>query len=181
MESREQRSLYLWLKAYMREWSYFHCILLNITKEFNSGPKSGKIRHPLDYECVLRDVWCVCAGSSYSMSLCSLHISAVSSGTACCLLLHSRLNHWPMHRPQTGWSHLLFLFLSPSPHVCVCTCVYLSLKVKPTILDSELATVDVQPYLSGKQHQLTCTAYGFPLPNITWLWQPCNSNLTLKQ
>ncbi|XP_028271700.1 vascular endothelial growth factor receptor kdr-like [Parambassis ranga] len=52
--------------------------------------------------------------------------------------------------------------------------------VKPTISDSELATVDVQPYVSGKQHQLTCTAYGLPLPNITWLWQPCNSNLTFK-
>ncbi|XP_051810886.1 vascular endothelial growth factor receptor kdr-like isoform X2 [Acanthochromis polyacanthus] len=51
--------------------------------------------------------------------------------------------------------------------------------VKPTILEAELATVDVQPYMSGKQQQLTCTAYGLPLPTIAWLWQPCNSDPTL--
>uniref|UniRef100_A0A3P8SH51 receptor protein-tyrosine kinase n=1 Tax=Amphiprion percula TaxID=161767 RepID=A0A3P8SH51_AMPPE len=50
--------------------------------------------------------------------------------------------------------------------------------VKPTISEAELATVDVQPYMSGKQQQLTCTAYGLPLPTITWLWQPCNSDPT---
>ncbi|XP_069027319.1 vascular endothelial growth factor receptor kdr-like [Embiotoca jacksoni] len=52
--------------------------------------------------------------------------------------------------------------------------------VKPTISEAELATVDVQPYMSGKQHQLTCTAYGLPLPTITWLWQPCHSDPTFK-
>uniref|UniRef100_A0AAQ5XJ05 receptor protein-tyrosine kinase n=1 Tax=Amphiprion ocellaris TaxID=80972 RepID=A0AAQ5XJ05_AMPOC len=51
--------------------------------------------------------------------------------------------------------------------------------VKPTISEAELATVDMQPYMSGKQQQLTCTAYGLPLPTITWLWQPCNSDPTL--
>ncbi|KAM8908561.1 vascular endothelial growth factor receptor kdr-like isoform 2-T2 [Spinachia spinachia] len=50
--------------------------------------------------------------------------------------------------------------------------------VKPTISEAELATVDVQPYALGKQHQLTCTAYGIPLPNITWFWQPCHSDPT---
>ncbi|KAM9849678.1 vascular endothelial growth factor receptor kdr-like [Aulostomus maculatus] len=52
----------------------------------------------------------------------------------------------------------------------------LVVEVKPTISESELATVDIQPYMFGKQHQLTCTAYGFPLPNITWSWQPCLTN-----
>ncbi|XP_042348714.1 vascular endothelial growth factor receptor kdr-like isoform X2 [Plectropomus leopardus] len=52
----------------------------------------------------------------------------------------------------------------------------LAVDVKPTISEEELATVDVQPYVFGKQYQLTCTAYGVPLPNITWLWQPCQSD-----
>ncbi|XP_058505740.1 vascular endothelial growth factor receptor kdr-like [Solea solea] len=52
----------------------------------------------------------------------------------------------------------------------------LLVEVKPTISEAELATVDVQTYMFGKQHQLTCTAYGFPLPDITWLWQPCHSD-----
>ncbi|XP_044061818.1 vascular endothelial growth factor receptor kdr-like [Siniperca chuatsi] len=56
----------------------------------------------------------------------------------------------------------------------------LVVEVKPTISEAELASVDVQPYMSGKQHQLTCTAYGLPLPTITWLWQPCHSDPTLK-
>uniref|UniRef100_A0A7N9ALM5 receptor protein-tyrosine kinase n=1 Tax=Mastacembelus armatus TaxID=205130 RepID=A0A7N9ALM5_9TELE len=54
----------------------------------------------------------------------------------------------------------------------------LVVNVKPTILEAELSTVDVQPYMFGKQHQLTCTAYGLPLPTITWLWQPCDSGST---
>ncbi|XP_040903895.1 vascular endothelial growth factor receptor kdr-like [Toxotes jaculatrix] len=49
----------------------------------------------------------------------------------------------------------------------------LLVEVRPTISEAELATVNVQPYMFGKQHQLTCTADGFPLPTITWLWQPC--------
>ncbi|XP_028315257.1 vascular endothelial growth factor receptor kdr-like isoform X3 [Gouania willdenowi] len=56
----------------------------------------------------------------------------------------------------------------------------LLVNVKPTISEAEWATMDVQPYTSGKQHQLTCTAYGFPLPTITWLWQPCHVDPTLK-
>lgn len=55
----------------------------------------------------------------------------------------------------------------------------LAVDVKPTISEAELAIVDVQPYVAGKQHQLTCTAYGVPSPNITWLWQPCHSDPTL--
>lgn len=52
--------------------------------------------------------------------------------------------------------------------------------VKPTILEVELANVDVHPYMFGKQHQLTCTVYGLPMPSITWFWQPCQSEPTLK-
>ncbi|XP_071773186.1 vascular endothelial growth factor receptor kdr-like [Centroberyx gerrardi] len=55
----------------------------------------------------------------------------------------------------------------------------LVVRVKPTISEEELATVDVQPYMSGQQHQLTCTAFGLPMPHISWLWQPCHPNLTL--
>uniref|UniRef100_A0AAQ4QDH0 receptor protein-tyrosine kinase n=1 Tax=Gasterosteus aculeatus aculeatus TaxID=481459 RepID=A0AAQ4QDH0_GASAC len=55
----------------------------------------------------------------------------------------------------------------------------LVVQVKPTISEAELATVDVQPCTLGKPHQLTCTAYGIPWPNITWFWQPCHSDPTL--
>ncbi|XP_038159897.1 vascular endothelial growth factor receptor kdr-like isoform X1 [Cyprinodon tularosa] len=56
----------------------------------------------------------------------------------------------------------------------------LIVEVKPTISEAELSSQDLQPYISGKQHQLTCTAFGQPLPGITWLWQPCHTNLTLE-
>lgn len=88
-----------------------------------------------------------------------------------------------------GRSNLLslspFLFLSLCVFVCVCVLVsvdmYFSLKVKPTISEAELPTGDVQPYMFGKQHQLTCTAYGLPLPTIAWLWQPCHSDPAFKR
>uniref|UniRef100_A0A8C4HPV6 receptor protein-tyrosine kinase n=1 Tax=Dicentrarchus labrax TaxID=13489 RepID=A0A8C4HPV6_DICLA len=56
----------------------------------------------------------------------------------------------------------------------------LVVNVKPTISEAELPSVDGQHYMFDKQHQLTCTAYGLPLPTITWLWQPCHSGSTLK-
>lgn len=56
----------------------------------------------------------------------------------------------------------------------------LVVNVKPIILEAELATEDVQPYTLGEQHQLPCTALGVPLPNITWLWQPCYPGPGLK-
>ncbi|XP_041653989.1 vascular endothelial growth factor receptor kdr-like [Cheilinus undulatus] len=52
--------------------------------------------------------------------------------------------------------------------------------MKPRISEAELANMDLQPYVLGRPHQLTCTASGLPLPNITWLWQPCHSGPTLK-
>ncbi|KAG7225783.1 hypothetical protein INR49_014434 [Caranx melampygus] len=57
----------------------------------------------------------------------------------------------------------------------------LVVNVKPTISEAELPTGDVQPYMSGKQDQLTCTAYGLPLPFITWFWQPCHSDAAFKR
>ncbi|KAM3612979.1 uncharacterized protein V6R79_018245 [Siganus canaliculatus] len=56
----------------------------------------------------------------------------------------------------------------------------LIVQVKPTISEAELASMDVRPYMLGKQHQRTCVAFGVPLPNITWFWQPCHSDPTLK-
>ncbi|XP_012717253.3 vascular endothelial growth factor receptor kdr-like isoform X1 [Fundulus heteroclitus] len=54
----------------------------------------------------------------------------------------------------------------------------LMVEVKPSISEAELSNQDVQPYLSGRQHQLTCTAFGEPLPEITWQWLPCHANPT---
>uniref|UniRef100_A0A7N8YE45 receptor protein-tyrosine kinase n=1 Tax=Mastacembelus armatus TaxID=205130 RepID=A0A7N8YE45_9TELE len=58
--------------------------------------------------------------------------------------------------------------------------MYRNMSYTLVVNEAELSTVDVQPYMFGKQHQLTCTAYGLPLPTITWLWQPCDSGSTLK-
>ncbi|XP_026213474.1 vascular endothelial growth factor receptor kdr-like isoform X2 [Anabas testudineus] len=47
--------------------------------------------------------------------------------------------------------------------------------VKPTISEAELTSKDVQPFMFDQQHQLTCTSYGDPAPDITWFWQSCTS------
>lgn len=57
----------------------------------------------------------------------------------------------------------------------------LIVEVKPSISEAELSNQEVQPYMSGKQHQLTCTAFGVPLPDVTWLWQPCHPNTMFEQ
>ncbi|XP_014857036.1 PREDICTED: vascular endothelial growth factor receptor kdr-like isoform X1 [Poecilia mexicana] len=56
----------------------------------------------------------------------------------------------------------------------------LIVEVKPTIFEAELSNQDVQLYMAGKQQQLTCTAFGVPLPSITWLWQPCHTITTVN-
>lgn len=81
------------------------------------------------------------------------------------------------------WSNMLSFSSNFSPCLCVYVvtvylCVYV---VKPSISEAELATVDVQPYMSGKQHHLTCTAFGLPLPTITWHWQPFHSEPKFKK
>lgn len=52
--------------------------------------------------------------------------------------------------------------------------------VPPAISEAELSAVGGQPKMFGKEQQVTCTAYGFPLPNITWHWMPCDSDPSLK-
>ncbi|CAL8356421.1 unnamed protein product [Merluccius merluccius] len=56
----------------------------------------------------------------------------------------------------------------------------LIVNVRPTISEAELSNVDRQPYMFGKEHQLTCTAFAVPHPKILWFWQPCHlkANLT---
>lgn len=53
--------------------------------------------------------------------------------------------------------------------------------VKPRISEEEVAPVDPQTYRLGQEHKLTCTVFGFPKPNITWLWQPCDTDHNLTQ
>ncbi|XP_030223711.1 vascular endothelial growth factor receptor kdr-like isoform X1 [Gadus morhua] len=45
--------------------------------------------------------------------------------------------------------------------------------VSPTISEEGLSNVDVQPYMYGKEHRLTCTVFAVPRPKISWFWQPC--------
>ncbi|KAB5571233.1 hypothetical protein PHYPO_G00222690 [Pangasianodon hypophthalmus] len=57
----------------------------------------------------------------------------------------------------------------------------LLVNMKPRISEEEVAPVGPQTYRLGQEHQLTCTVFGFPKPNITWLWQPCDPNPKLTQ
>ncbi|XP_072520192.1 vascular endothelial growth factor receptor kdr-like [Salminus brasiliensis] len=57
----------------------------------------------------------------------------------------------------------------------------LLVNVKPRISEEEVAPVGPQTYRHGQKHHLTCTVYGNPMPNITWLWQPCESNPQLTE
>nr|XP_023650731.1 vascular endothelial growth factor receptor kdr-like [Paramormyrops kingsleyae] len=55
----------------------------------------------------------------------------------------------------------------------------LVVNVKPVIIEKELDTLTPQPYLLGREYSLTCTAFGNPMPDIVWEWQPCDPNPTL--
>ncbi|KAJ3588409.1 hypothetical protein NHX12_012002 [Muraenolepis orangiensis] len=56
----------------------------------------------------------------------------------------------------------------------------LIVNVRPTISEAELSNLDVQPYMFGMEHRLSCTAFAVPRPKILWFWQPCqpDANLT---
>ncbi|KAJ8351229.1 hypothetical protein SKAU_G00227050 [Synaphobranchus kaupii] len=56
----------------------------------------------------------------------------------------------------------------------------LVVKVKPVISEEEVGMVDMQPYQKGVEYHLTCTAFGIPMPRITWAWQPCDPDPTLQ-
>uniref|UniRef100_A0A672T8F6 receptor protein-tyrosine kinase n=1 Tax=Sinocyclocheilus grahami TaxID=75366 RepID=A0A672T8F6_SINGR len=47
-------------------------------------------------------------------------------------------------------------------------------EMKPKIFEEDVAPGGPQAYKYNEGHQLTCTAFGIPMPNITWFWQPCD-------
>ncbi|XP_052430180.1 vascular endothelial growth factor receptor kdr-like [Carassius gibelio] len=57
----------------------------------------------------------------------------------------------------------------------------LDVRVKPKIFEEDVATGGPQAYKYNEGHQLTCTAFGNPMPNITWFWQPCDPNPDLTE
>ncbi|KAK9963109.1 hypothetical protein ABG768_006328 [Culter alburnus] len=57
----------------------------------------------------------------------------------------------------------------------------LEVRVKPKISEEDVAPVGPQTYRYGQGHKLTCTAFGIPLPNITWFWQPCDHSPGLTE
>lgn len=57
----------------------------------------------------------------------------------------------------------------------------LEVRVKPKISEEEVAPVGPQTYRYGQRHKLTCTAFGIPMPNITWFWQPCDPSTDLTE
>ncbi|KAA0709396.1 Vascular endothelial growth factor receptor kdr-like [Triplophysa tibetana] len=57
----------------------------------------------------------------------------------------------------------------------------LEVRVKPKISEEEVAPVGPQTYMYGQSHKLPCTAFGIPMPNITWFWQPCYPNPDLTE
>ncbi|XP_069842670.1 vascular endothelial growth factor receptor kdr-like [Dendropsophus ebraccatus] len=51
--------------------------------------------------------------------------------------------------------------------------------IKPSIYEKETDFYTVEPVLLGESRRFQCTAYGKPLPSITWEWQPCMSTSTV--
>uniref|UniRef100_A0A671R0J9 receptor protein-tyrosine kinase n=1 Tax=Sinocyclocheilus anshuiensis TaxID=1608454 RepID=A0A671R0J9_9TELE len=48
----------------------------------------------------------------------------------------------------------------------------LEVRVKPKIFEEDVAPGGPQTYKYNEGHQLSCTAFGIPMPDITWFWQP---------
>ncbi|KAK2891164.1 hypothetical protein Q8A67_013807 [Cirrhinus molitorella] len=57
----------------------------------------------------------------------------------------------------------------------------LEVRVKPKIFEEDVAPGGPQTYKYNEEHQLTCTAFGIPMPNITWFWQPCDPSTDLTE
>ncbi|TRY97973.1 hypothetical protein DNTS_000300 [Danionella cerebrum] len=57
----------------------------------------------------------------------------------------------------------------------------LEIRVKPKILEEDVAPVGPQTYKYGQRHKLTCTAFGIPMPNVSWFWQPCDPSSDLTE
>ncbi|XP_026873989.2 vascular endothelial growth factor receptor kdr-like [Electrophorus electricus] len=57
----------------------------------------------------------------------------------------------------------------------------LEVNVKPKISEEEVAATGPQTYRYGQSQQLTCTASGYPMPSIRWLWQPCDLDTNLTE
>ncbi|XP_059377473.1 vascular endothelial growth factor receptor kdr-like isoform X2 [Carassius carassius] len=57
----------------------------------------------------------------------------------------------------------------------------LEVRVKPKIFEEDVAPVGLQTYKYNEGHQLSCTAFGIPMPNITWFWQPCDPRPDLTE
>ncbi|XP_062380357.1 vascular endothelial growth factor receptor kdr-like [Sardina pilchardus] len=52
----------------------------------------------------------------------------------------------------------------------------LVVEVKPVILEEGVMTKEPRSITQGQPQHLTCTAFGYPMPEVTWFWQPCDPN-----
>ncbi|KAG5263347.1 hypothetical protein AALO_G00263860 [Alosa alosa] len=52
----------------------------------------------------------------------------------------------------------------------------LVVEVKPVILEEGVMTKEPRSITLGQLQHLTCTAFGYPMPEVTWFWQPCDPN-----
>nr|AAI29159.1 Kinase insert domain receptor like [Danio rerio]CAM73177.1 kdr [Danio rerio] len=57
----------------------------------------------------------------------------------------------------------------------------LEVRVKPKIFEEDVAPAGPQTFRYDQRHKLTCTAFGIPMPNITWFWQPCDPSANLTE
>ncbi|XP_031442884.1 vascular endothelial growth factor receptor kdr-like [Clupea harengus] len=57
----------------------------------------------------------------------------------------------------------------------------LVVEVKPVILEEDVKTKEPRPIPHSQPQHLTCTAFGVPVPDITWFWQPCDPHPDLQE